>query len=265
MMVVQITERIYAIKASFSLSPFCVWVYIVVHPELQRVLLIDSGRAGSDKTIARAMRMMGHPLTDLGGIVITHWHGDHTGSVGRLIEATDHKISIYGSDADLDAYLAQEPLPLKIRPFLFASRGVQISHAPGKLCQRDAVSYVRLTSENARSALSEWGIAAIPTPGHTVGHMASLSIPDRAMFCGDALMHLGRHLYTLGFYPDLEQMDAPAQWLLRQEFDWLLPAHVSPVRKRVPLPARENVGQRGGWDARLLERFSAFKYQATIG
>jgi glyoxylase-like metal-dependent hydrolase (beta-lactamase superfamily II) len=124
---------------------------------------------------------------------------------------------------------------------------------------------VHLTPDNARTALAEWGIEAIPTPGHTAGHTAYRLPAGRAMFCGDALLRLGGHLYTLGFYDDLVQMDSTARWLLNQEFDWLLPAHVSPLRERAPLSARQNVGGRAVGAARLLERLSAFRYQGTVG
>jgi glyoxylase-like metal-dependent hydrolase (beta-lactamase superfamily II) len=264
-MYLRITDRIYALRGRWGVSPLNIWLYAVTDPSSSRLLLIDSGGTGSGRAIARAIQAMGRSLTDIAGIAFTHWHGDHTGGVSELIELLDRPVTVYGGAADMDIYLAQKAFPLKVRPFLFAPWGLRIPHRPGRLSAGRDVTYVRLTPENARSALGEWDVEALPTPGHTPGHTTYHLLSERAMMCGDALMHLGGHIYTLGLYSDLEQIDASAQWLLRQEFDWLLPAHVSPVRKRIPLPARENVGGKARGAVWLLEQLTAFRYQGTIG
>jgi glyoxylase-like metal-dependent hydrolase (beta-lactamase superfamily II) len=261
----RITDRIYALKGRWGISPLNMWIYAIADRGSSRLLLIDSGGSGSSRSIARALQEMGRSFADIAGIALTHWHADHTGGLRELLGRIDHPVTIYGGAADMDILLAQEALPLKVRPFVFAPWGLQVPHRPGKLSTRQDISYVRLTPENHGSALEEWDIEALPTPGHTPGQTTYHLLPERVLFCGDALMHLAGHIYTLGFHHDLEQMDASAQWLLRQEFDWLLPAHVTPVRRRVPLERRENIGGQARGAVGLLERFTAFKYQGTVG
>jgi glyoxylase-like metal-dependent hydrolase (beta-lactamase superfamily II) len=260
----QITDRIYAFRGRWGISPLNLWIYAILHPDSSGLLLVDSGGTGSGRAISDAIQAIGRRLSDVAGIALTHWHADHTGGLNELLDLIGRPTTVYGGQADLDIYLAQEALPLKVRPFFFAPWGLQIPHRPGKLSACSDVTYVHLTSQNARSALSEWGIEALATPGHTPGQTTYHLLPERAMFCGDALMHLGGHVYTLGFYHDLNQMDASAQWLLSQEFDWLLPAHVTPVRQRTPLSSRKNVGGKARGAVALLERSTAFKYQGTI-
>jgi glyoxylase-like metal-dependent hydrolase (beta-lactamase superfamily II) len=259
-MPLRITDCVHAIRARFGISPFSVWVYAVADPQRSRLLLVDCGGWGSGRAIARGVQALGYSLPDVAAIAITHWHADHTGGIRELLDASDHPVTIYASAADLDAYLAQKPLPIKIRPSWFIPRGLSIYHRPGPVSQRRGISYVR-----ADQVLDDWGIEVIPTPGHTAGHTAYHVCSDGAMCCGDALLRLGNHLYTLGFHCDLEQMDRAAQKLLGRAFDWLLPAHVAPVRSPVPLSARHNVGGDARGAVRLLVRFTAFKYQATVG
>ncbi len=263
-MLLQVTERVYAIRAMFGVSPFSVWAYAVTDPFSSRVLLVDSGGLGGGKAIAHALPAIGRSTADVVAIAITHWHADHTGGIAELLGGTDHPVAIYGGAADLETYRAQRALSIKVRPFLFVPPGLRFPHRPGRLPDHEGISYVHLTPENAGTALSEWGIEAVPSPGHTAGHTAYHLVSGGAMFCGDAILRLGRHLYTLGFHHDVGQMDASAQRLLREAFDWLLPAHVAPVSFPVPLSARQNVGGEPEGMVLLLERLTAWKYHGTI-
>lgn len=96
------------------------------------------------------------------------------------------------------------------------------------------------------------GFVAIPTPGHTAGHLA--------------LLHDGRYLFTgdhLWWLPDERQLDASEEYcwhswgqqreslarLLAHSFEWVFPGHGS----RVHLPAAEMQDQLRGLVERLSE------------
>src|SRR5205823_643349 len=80
------------------------------------------------------------------------------------------------------------------------------------------------------------GLLAIPTPGHTAGHMALL-FDDRFLFTGDHLA-FDRHRQRLAASHDYCWYSWPQQIesirkLTQYSFEWILPGH----GQRVQLPA----------------------------
>ncbi len=237
-MIIQVTKRIFALELPFGPLPLPSWAYLIVHPTSSRLLLIDSGGATTPKIIERMMAAGGYRLSDLSDIALTHWHEDHSGGLGRLLDALSQAATVYGGAADLDIYLAQQPLPLHVRSCALVGRGLTFAHAPGRLPRRTDVNWVRLEAHSA--ALSEWGIEVYPCPGHTVGHTAYVIPGERALLCGDALFLDRGEVYTLMFYHDLAEMDRVGVELLTGlDFDWLLPAHMAPVRVYTSLDERQ--------------------------
>jgi glyoxylase-like metal-dependent hydrolase (beta-lactamase superfamily II) len=264
-MYAQITERLYAIGTQGLMFPLRAWVYLVLSPTSRRVLLIDCGARGAARAVVQALRAVGRSPADIAAIALTHWHPDHTGALAALLQGTDQPVTVYGGAADVDAYLAQEARTVQIRPNMLVPRGAKIRHRPGPLPTREGIAYQRLGPETAHDALAEWGVEAIATPGHTAGHTSYHVPAERAMCCGDALIRIGRWLFTLGLYHDPDQMALSARKLLQMDYDWLLPTHLSPVRHPLPPDARQRVGEPAPGAARILERLAGFRYQATIG
>ncbi|MBN1641349.1 MAG: hypothetical protein JXA09_08935 [Anaerolineae bacterium] len=102
------------------------------------------------------------------------------------------------------------------------------------------------------------------TPGHSAGHTAYHVVDQRALCCGDALIHVGPWLLTVNLYHDPEQMAQSAHAILHMDDDWLLPAHLSPVRHFLPPAARVSRAGQAPCLARILERITGYCYQASI-
>lgn len=124
--------------------------YIWMLHDGQQALVVDPGEAAP---VLDALRSTGLPLR---AILVTHHHGDHTGGVQELREATGAQV--YGP--------AHEPMPEPI----------------ARLSQGDAVTALGLRFE------------VLDVPGHTSGHIAYFC-PDvegaPVLFCGDTLFSGG--------------------------------------------------------------------------
>lgn len=155
--------------------------------------LVDSGLPGSWQLFTGAVRNLGHELTDIKAVVLTHAHFDHLGLAHRLWR--DHGVPVWVHQGD--AYIARHPyryrheksrlafalahpggLPVLARMTLagaFRVRGVdQVSHFPGQ-----------------DGSLPVPGLPEVVfSPGHTAGH-CGLYLRDRdVLFSGDALVTL---------------------------------------------------------------------------
>jgi glyoxylase-like metal-dependent hydrolase (beta-lactamase superfamily II) len=74
------------------------------------------------------------------------------------------------------------------------------------------------------------GLAIIPTPGHTPGHIAVHDEAAGVLAVGDAIgVHDGKLAVLLGTSEDVPQMQASVRILAGLSFDTLLPGHGDPI------------------------------------
>ena len=74
------------------------------------------------------------------------------------------------------------------------------------------------------------GLAIIPTPGHTPGHIAVHDEAAGVLVVGDAIgVHDGKLAALLGTSEDVPQMQASVSILAGLSFDTLLPGHGDPI------------------------------------
>lgn len=111
--------------------------------------IVDTGVAGSEPAIADALRTLGVTWSDVGHVIVTHEHGDHTGSLRAVLEAAG---GATGYAAAPDIGNIETPRPLQ------------------EVVDGDTV----------------FGLTIIATPGHTAGHIAVLD-PGRLLLTGDAI------------------------------------------------------------------------------
>lgn len=124
--------------------------YIWMLHDDHRAVVVDPGDANP---VFDTLQRLDLTLT---AILVTHHHGDHTGGVATLRQAT--AASVYGP--------AREPMPEPIQ----------------RLQQGDAIDALGLH------------LQVLDVPGHTAGHIAYFStIPaqDPVLFCGDTLFSAG--------------------------------------------------------------------------
>ena len=157
-------------------------------------VLIDTGVPGSDKQIRAAAEGLFGAGAAPTAILITHAHPDHVGSAAELARCWQcpvymhhQEVRMIGADLDhfrrhsftLDRWLI---LPL-LR--LAGKRHIQAIAARGGLHE-----YARPLDASAATipvpGLPDW--EAIPTPGHTPGHVALFREKDRVLISGDAVV-----------------------------------------------------------------------------
>jgi N-acyl homoserine lactone hydrolase len=168
-------------------DPLPIHCWVVEHDE--RVLLVDTGESATVRNIpfARfevapeqelpgAIAPAGLSLDDVSQVVLTHHHGDH---VDGLVHVRA-PVSIH--DAELEFLrtpfprvmrrVLRQPLPPGFDPQPFALDGGPFG----------AFAKSRVLSDDGR-------IVAVPTPGHTPGHISVICVDDdgrHVMLAGDA-------------------------------------------------------------------------------
>ena len=133
------------------------------------------------------------------GILCTHGHMDHVGSVGKVAEATGASVYISGDDAGILAGSAQG-LSNRLGSLLVSKpRGVEFVKGGDTL------------------SLGENTIKVLSTPGHTVGSLSFL-VGD-SIFCGDLIFQgsIGRTDLKGGSPTDLRDAVTREVWVLPDE------------------------------------------------
>lgn len=128
------------------------YIWLIKQPESPQVAIVDPGDAGPVIAAIEAQSLQ--PVA----ILITHFHGDHTGGIADLLER--YPIPVYGP--------ANEPIP----------------HMDHPLTESD---YVKIPELEAQ-------FKVIDVPGHTAGHI-SYYCDNKSenkegqglLFCGDTL------------------------------------------------------------------------------
>lgn len=118
-------------------------------PHAAGLLLIDTGPEGSMDAIAAALDRVGAAWSDITDVVLSHWHPDHVGGLGEVVERSP-LAAIWAGAADVSQIRSAVP----VRP----------------LVERDRVRSLQI----------------VQTPGHTAGHI-SLLHDDGMLFVGDAV------------------------------------------------------------------------------
>jgi glyoxylase-like metal-dependent hydrolase (beta-lactamase superfamily II) len=114
--------------------------------------IVDTGVGGSEAAIEVALGEIGLGWGDVSGLVVTHLHPDHQGSVAAVIAATTESLPWFAGAADL--------------------AGIDSPTEGQAVGDGDVVAD---------------GLQIIETPGHTAGHIAVLDPTAGILVAGDAL------------------------------------------------------------------------------
>ncbi|ALV39955.1 hypothetical protein AU252_01230 [Pseudarthrobacter sulfonivorans] len=160
-------------------------------------VLIDPGwdsEAGLDKLTA-GMRLAGLGLTDLTGIVVTHFHSDHLGMASRLraiagawVALGEHEVRKLTASEDLDLVLRthREELALWGVPADKLTEVALDLHTLTHL-QNLADPDFRLT-DNSLVPVKGMDLRVFTTPGHSPGHICLIDEPHGLIFSGDHIL-----------------------------------------------------------------------------
>lgn len=114
--------------------------------------IVDTGVAGSAEAIGATLGELGLNYGDVDHVLLTHHHSDHTGSIGEVLEMAVNATA-YAGEADVPSIAA---------------------NVTGLAGGEDI-----------------FGLEMVPTPGHTLGHMAAIDHQAGLFIAGDAIFTEG--------------------------------------------------------------------------
>ena len=82
---------------------------VTVVVENGEALLIDAGLRGSSGTILQGLETLGLFPEQIGMVVITHAHPDHSGGLSRLVAGREIAVAAHRLEADIIAGTAGRP------------------------------------------------------------------------------------------------------------------------------------------------------------
>jgi len=189
--------------------------------------MIDTGARGQMTRIKRLIQRKRIPLKDIGLVIITHAHMDHTGNTRKIKEATGANIAIHHSELEwLEAGFAPVP-PGRTWLGKFVSRLGQ--HSPPITV--DPVSADIIIGDE-EFPMHDYGISGkiIHTPGHTRGSVC-LCLESGEAFVGDLAMSARFMRFTPGlsiFADDEEELKSSLEKLLKMGIKTVYPGHGRP-------------------------------------
>jgi glyoxylase-like metal-dependent hydrolase (beta-lactamase superfamily II) len=148
--------------------------------------LIDTGPPGSGDTIAETIRSLGHEPSRLARVVLTHCHGDHTGSAAEIRAWSDAPIIAHRLDAPIIRGEAPAKFPVLTdweRPLFERVGNLGLMTGPP----------VDVDQEVEDGDVLEFGGGAkvLLVPGHTDGSIALHLAAHSVLFTGDTIAEFG--------------------------------------------------------------------------
>ncbi len=169
-----------------------------IHPlfvwDDQDVVLFDAGLPGMGDVIREAAEKAGVPFERLNKIMITHSDMDHIGSLAKIIQENDHKITVYAHKEE-KPYIEAELPPVRVKQMeerIGLSSGVMreqlVTMTEGlKRSYPMFKANVDRIVEDGEVLPFCGGIICIFTPGHTPGHMSYYFEKLHLLVAGDIL------------------------------------------------------------------------------
>ena len=144
--------------------------------------LVDSGWAGDLGRILAQFQEAGYALSELHSIVITHWHGDHTGNAAELAQR---------SGAQIVAHRDEVPYLERTKPLPRGSPAKRLLNWLGdRTLLRRSPCKVDCQVQDGDLIEALGRMQVIHTPGHTPGSICLYHPERRILFCGDALFNM---------------------------------------------------------------------------
>lgn len=188
----RVTEKIHALKIPFkvplskkmSVDRFA-FVYLVFG---DKVHLIDSGVAGTEKLIWEYIKEQGREPKEVASLILTHSHPDHIGSARRIKEMTGCQVFSHKLE---QAWIENTELQFKDRPV----PGFQTLVGGSVEVDTFVIDGEQLELEK------DIACKVIHTPGHSKGSISLLFGMEKSLFTADTLIFPG----DLPIYEDISE------------------------------------------------------------
>lgn len=150
----------------------------------EQLTLIDTGTSGHGMEILKTIDRAGLDSRRLDSIIITHLHGDHTGSLAELRRL--RAVKVYAHEAEADAIEEGRILRASTPgPSFPASIAVTLLlKGSGSKQQEGCPVDMRLKGDEQLKLGG--GVHIIASPGHTKGHICCLLPREGILLTGDA-------------------------------------------------------------------------------
>lgn len=197
-------------------------VYIITEPQLA---LVDAGFPIDTPFIRGALKELGAGLEDLRLVVVTHYHGDHIGTISRLKRKGEVRAAIHAEDAPYTTgEIPFDKFKFRLSRLIFYYSLYPLFH------YRYFTPDQHLKEGDVIPLLG--GLEVLHTPGHSRG---SICLYDRArglLFSGDLVRREKGILEgpPPQFTPDPDAAALSLGRLAELDFDMLLPGHGDPLR-----------------------------------
>lgn len=207
--------------------------------------LVDAGWPGYLDDVLASISEIGHRLTDVEAVLVTHAHVDHIGSLPRLLEK--HRVPVLLSPTEAPharrEYLEQAGTTDVVRN-LWRPRVLPWALHMVRNGAMNDPGVPEATDFGAVDVINVPGRPVpIATPGHTSGHTAYLVPGARVLLTGDALVTGHALTSTTGpqelmgfFHHDLAAMNASLDVIAEVDADAIVPGH-GPVHRGSPRDA----------------------------
>jgi glyoxylase-like metal-dependent hydrolase (beta-lactamase superfamily II) len=196
--------------------------------------IVDSATPGATDQIETQLQEGGYALSDVGSIVVTHAHSDHTGALAELARRSGAQVLAHQDEAAYVERKSTLPYAGLFQRLIFGlSERVIFNFEP---CQVGR----RLQDGDTIDALG--GLQVVHVPGHTPGNIALFQPERRILICGDTLFNMGPRGVIVA--PRLAsthpaQTRAAAQKLADLEPETILFGHGEPILEGAASVLRE--------------------------
>ena len=186
-------------------------------------IVIDTGVPGHAEEIAKAAEEIGVKII---GIIVTHYHADHTGSLKDLKDLTGAKVYAHELDAVYIAGKEKPPLPQTV---------------PKEVL--NAYNYLKKVEPDylLKDGDRVFGFKVIHVPGHTPGSIALYD--GKVLFAGDNLNNReGKIEGTPAIFDWNNNLAKESvKKLLELDFEMLFPGHGEPILEKASELARSAI------------------------
>lgn len=255
---IQISQSVLAIRTQFLFKTRLLPTHVFILKTDTGLILFDTGGPGSADTIFKSIKAAGLEPKEIKAICLSHWHGDHTGSLAQIVERLhpSRVIDVFIGASDLPFLRSARLHLLRFHPFF----RLPVPHSPGRLPDSSNVRFIPLDHAGCKILSRRYGVKAIATPGHTPGHTAYLHLETGSLFSGCALSLLAPGIAGIVpiFHNRQDQIHS-GQFLAGMQFNYLFPAHMSLRADKIPLERRRPVTPKKGLVSKLMGNYLLFR------
>jgi glyoxylase-like metal-dependent hydrolase (beta-lactamase superfamily II) len=174
----QITDHVHALKIPFQITdPSGQEIARFVYAFLiygQKIYLIDSGVAGSERIILDYLKTTGRSPQEISRLILTHAHPDHIGAAAAIKGISSCTVAAHAAEK---AWIEDVDLQAKERPvpgfFSLVGGSVKVDQT----LQEGDILHLE----------GELSVQVLHTPGHSPGSLSLWLAEDYALFSADAI------------------------------------------------------------------------------